>query len=74
MLLSISHITVYRYSEPVLLGPHRLMVRPLEAHDVQIRKSSLLITPKHNIRWIHDVFGNSIALVDFLENTTEMRV
>lgn len=74
MLLSISHITVYRYSEPVLLGPHRLMVRPLEAHDVQIRKSSLLITPKHNIRWIHDVFGNSIALVDFLENATEMRV
>lgn len=74
MLLSISHTTVYRYSDPVFLGPHRLMVRPLEAHDVQIRSSNLLITPRHNIRWIHDVFGNSIALVDFLENAAELRV
>lgn len=74
VLLSISHITVYRYSEPVSLGPHRLMVRPLEGHDVQIRSSTLQISPENRVRWIHDVFGNSIALVDFLAPAAELRV
>lgn len=74
MLLSISHITVYRYSELVSPTTHRLMVRPLEGHDVQIRSSTLNITPAHRIRWIHDVFGNSIALVDFLAPCHELRI
>jgi transglutaminase-like putative cysteine protease len=74
MLLSISHITVYRYSQPVRLGAHRLMVRPLEGHDVQIRSSTLRIAPAYRLRWIQDIFGNSIALVDFLEPASEMRV
>lgn len=74
MLLSISHVTVYRYSEPVRLGAHRLMVRPLEGHDVQIRSSTLQISPAYRLRWIQDVFGNSIALVDFQEMANEMRV
>lgn len=74
MLVSISHVTVYRYSELVQLGTHRLIIRPLEGHDVQIRSSSLRITPAHSIRWLHDVFGNSIALVDFNELANELRV
>src|SRR6266404_4881996 len=74
MLLSIEHITVYRYSRPVEFGTHRLLVRPLEGHDVQIRSSSLLIEPAHRVRWIHDIFDNSIALADFKEASTKLRV
>lgn len=50
------------------------MVRPLEGHDVQIRSSTLKISPTARVRWIHDVFGNSIALADFLEPAAELRV
>jgi transglutaminase-like putative cysteine protease len=74
MLLNIEHTTVYRYTRPVQFGTHRVLVRPLEGHDVQIRSSSLLIEPVHRIRWIHDIFDNSIALVDFTELADELRV
>lgn len=74
MLLSVAHSTVYHYSQPVRLGTHRLMVRPLEGHDVQIRTSWLEIEPAHEIRWIRDVFGNSLALVDFRAAADYIRI
>ncbi|HSH92831.1 MAG TPA: transglutaminase family protein [Roseimicrobium sp.] len=74
MLLNIEHITLYRYSAPVQLGTHRLMLRPLEGHDVQIRSATLSIQPESRIRWLHDIFGNSIAVVDFLKPATELRI
>ena len=74
MNLSIRHHTVYRYARPVTLGAHRLLIRPLEGHDVQIRSSSLSIEPAHQLRWIHDIFDNSIALVDFTEPADQMRI
>lgn len=74
MILQIRHQTIYRYARPVKFGPHRLVIRPLEGHDVQIRSSGLTLAPAHRIRWVHDVFDNSIALVDFLEPSQEMNV
>jgi transglutaminase-like putative cysteine protease len=74
MLLSIEHTTRYRYARPVKFGPHRLMVRAIEGHDVQIRKSGLTISVPHRMRWLCDVFGNSVAAVDFLEPAGELRV
>ena len=74
MLLSIEHSTVYRYTRPVRFTTHRLLVRPLEGHDIKIRSSSLVIEPAHHIRWIHDIFDNSIALVDFDEPANQLRV
>jgi len=74
MLLEISHHTLYRYSQPVSFSPHRLMVRPMEGHDVQIRSSILRLQPAHRLRWLHDVFDNSIAIADFTEPAAELRV
>jgi hypothetical protein len=31
-LLTVRHVTIYRYSEPVGLGEHRMMFRPRESH------------------------------------------
>ena len=45
MLPGIEHTTIYNYSVPVQLGPHRLMLRPVDGHDVQIRSSGLAIQP-----------------------------
>jgi transglutaminase-like putative cysteine protease len=67
MKIRIQHRTTYSYSQPVTFGPHRIMVRPREGHDLHIETSVLDITPAHTIRWMRDVNGNSIAKVDFTE-------
>lgn len=74
MLLRIEHTTAYEYQAAVRLGTHRLMVRPMEGHNVQVRSSVLEIEPEYRIRWINDVFGNSIALVDFNQPTDRCRI
>jgi hypothetical protein len=44
-LLTVRHLTVYRYSEPVELGEHRMMFRPRESHDLRLVNTRLTITP-----------------------------
>jgi transglutaminase-like putative cysteine protease len=73
-LLTVHHLTVYRYSEPVGLGEHRMMFRPREGHDLRLLQSKLEITPAPaNLRWIHDVFDNSVAVATFDGETSELR-
>lgn len=74
MLLSIEHTTHYRYAQPVTFGLHKLMIRAIEGHDVQIRRSGLTISVPHSIRWLHDISGNSLADVDFLEPASELQI
>jgi transglutaminase-like putative cysteine protease len=74
MKIRIQHQTTYRYAEMVTFGPHRMMLRPREGHDIHIERSVLDIFPVHYIRWIRDVYGNSIALVEFNAPSSELRV
>ena len=72
--LTVRHLTVYRYSEPVGLGEHRMMFRPRESHDLKLLKSSLDITPAPaTLRWLHDVFDNSVTIALFEGSTCELR-
>jgi len=65
-LLTVRHLTVYRYSEPVGLGEHRMMFRPRESHDLRLLKTQLAIVPQPaSLRWLHDVFDNSVAIATF---------
>jgi hypothetical protein len=73
-ILDVRHTTVYRYSRPVRLGDHRLMLRPRDSHDLRLIQTNLNLSPSASIRWIHDVFGNSIAIASFTEATTELRI
>src|SRR5258708_24298838 len=68
--LEIVHRTRYDYSTPVTLGEHRLMFRPRDSHDLRLLQTRLTIEPAALVRWIHDPFGNSIALAQF-EGTTQ---
>ena len=62
-VLHITHKTTYVYSKPVEFGEHRLMSRPRDSHDLRLLETTLVIDPPATaIRWIHDVFGNSIAI------------
>jgi transglutaminase-like putative cysteine protease len=73
-LLTVRHLTVYRYSEAVGLGEHRMMFRPRESHDLRLLKTKLEITPAPaSLRWIHDVFDNSVAVATFDGETSELR-
>jgi transglutaminase-like putative cysteine protease len=67
-LLKIHHKTVYRYSHPVAFGEHRIMLSPRDSHDLRVVESDLRIEPRPmSLRWIHDVFGNSVAIAVFDE-------
>ncbi len=63
--LRIIHATKYCYHEPVRLGPHRAMVRPREGYDLHITGSRLEIQPQAEVRWVRDIYGNSIAIITF---------
>jgi transglutaminase-like putative cysteine protease len=72
-LLTVSHTTVYRYRQPVRFGEHRLMFRPRDSHDLRLVNASLTISPKAEVRWMHDVFSNSIAIASFADTAEELR-
>jgi transglutaminase-like putative cysteine protease len=72
-ILTVHHLTTYRYSEPVELGEHRMMFRPRASHDLRLLSSSLEITPRPaDLRWLHDAFDNSVAVTVFEGLTTEV--
>ena len=74
MPFTVRHLTVYRYSEPVGLGEHRMMFRPRESHDLRLLEARLDINPRPTrLRWLHDVFDNSIAIATFDGSTAELR-
>src|ERR1700690_4154645 len=72
--LRITHETLYRYHRSVRFGPHRLVLRPREGHDLQVERMTLTIEPEHRLEWSRDVFGNSVAVVDFLQEATDLRI
>jgi len=73
-VLDVRHTTVYRYSRKVRLGDHRLMLRPRDSHDLRLIHTSLNFSPSATLRWLHDVFGNSIAIASFAEAAAELRI
>jgi hypothetical protein len=62
----VRHITTYRYKREIRLGRHQLMARPRDSFDQRLINFLLDITPKPSeVRWLHDVFGNCVAHVEF---------
>lgn len=65
-LLTIRHTTEYAYRQPVSFGEHRIMMRPRESFDQRLVKAELHISPHPcELRWLHDVLGNSVAVALF---------
>ncbi|MGE0287562.1 MAG: transglutaminase N-terminal domain-containing protein [Bradyrhizobium sp.] len=72
-ILTINHKTEYRYARPVAFGEHRIMLRPRPGHDLHVLSTRLEIEPKPmRLRWIHDVFGNSVAIATFDERADRL--
>jgi transglutaminase-like putative cysteine protease len=72
-ILSVLHVTVYRYRVPVGFGDHRMMFRPRDGYDQKVLEEALTIVPEPTqIRWLHDVFGNFVAVASFNARATEL--
>lgn len=65
MHLRIRHATTYRYGQPVEFGPHRLMLRPRDSFDLRVVDTALTISPAAQLRWLHDAYGNPVAIAEF---------
>jgi transglutaminase-like putative cysteine protease len=64
VIYDIVHSTEYRFHRPVSLGTHKLAFRPRDGHDMRVLATSLEVTPhEERVDLVHDVYGNSVALV-----------
>ena len=61
--IRIRHATTYRYDRPVRFGEHRVLFRPREAHDIDVIDATVRVNVDADVRWIHDVHSNSVAIV-----------
>jgi len=74
-IFAVRHITTYLYRRKVHFGEHRLMFRPRDSYDQRLLTESLVTSPAPvAVRWVHDVFGNCVALVRFDTPATELRL
>jgi transglutaminase-like putative cysteine protease len=74
MDLFVRHVTTYSYSVPVSFGPHRLMIRPRDSFDIRILDTQIEITPRASLHWMHDVYGNPIAIATFHEMSDRLEI
>lgn len=65
--LDVVHTTTYRYANPVRFLEHRLISRPRSTHELSLLDTGLSISPPAQLRWLHDVFGNSVVRLTFEE-------
>ncbi|MFB2550025.1 transglutaminase family protein [Ensifer soli] len=63
-IFAVRHLTTYTYRRPVAFGEHRLLFRPRDSYDQRLIDATLIVSPRPEpVRWVHDVFGNCVALV-----------
>jgi transglutaminase-like putative cysteine protease len=72
-MLSLRHVTRYRYREPVGLGEHRMMFRPRESYDQRLLSCELAIEPTPaRLHYVQDVFGNCVGVASFAGRSREL--
>ena len=73
-IFRVRHITTYAYRQPVGFGEHRVLFRPRDSYDQQLLMADIAVSPTPStLHWIHDVFGNCVAVVNFDQKATELR-
>ena len=65
-IVSIRHLTRYRYRTRVGFGEHRMMLRPLEAFDQRLISYALEISPEpSSLHHLHDLTDACVAVARF---------
>ncbi|MEO6015456.1 MAG: transglutaminase N-terminal domain-containing protein, partial [Devosia sp.] len=72
--LKVHHVTTYTYKRPVGFGEHRILFRPRDSHDQRLLQSHLAVSPEPaDLFWVHDMFGNSVAVANFDDESNTLR-
>jgi transglutaminase-like putative cysteine protease len=72
-ILTVRHVTTYRYKQPVSFGEHRMMLRPRDSYDQRLIEAKLVIDPEPAaLNWMHDPFGNCVAIARFSGRAAEL--
>jgi transglutaminase-like putative cysteine protease len=50
------------------------MLRPRDSHDLRLIDTDLKFSPPASVRWVHDVFGNSVAIASFSRTAAELTI
>jgi YD repeat-containing protein len=69
-----THVTTYRYGQPVAFGPQRLMVRPRDSHADWLVEASLELSQPGDTRWMYDALGNCICWYHPRGEAHELRI
>jgi transglutaminase-like putative cysteine protease len=70
VLLSLRHLTRYRYDRPVALGPHEVRLKPAPVRPTSLAAYDLAVRPApRTTKWYHDAAGNAVARLLFDERT-----
>ncbi len=73
-VLSVRHVTTYRYRCPVGFGEHRMMFWPRDGLGQRLLRQRLLIEPQPaSVRYAHDVFDNIVGYARFDRRARELR-
>ena len=73
-MLSVRHVTTYRYRCPVAFGEHRMMFWPRDGLGQRMLDHALTIDPAPaSIRYAHDVFDNVVGYARFGGRARELR-
>lgn len=73
-VVSIRHLTTYRYRSPVAFGEHRVMYRPLESFDQRVLSATLDVGPEPSLlSHVHEVSGAAVAVVRFDARADRLR-
>jgi transglutaminase-like putative cysteine protease len=73
-ILKVHHVTTYSYRRAVGFGEHRILYRPRDSQDQRLLSAELKIFPEPSeVFWVHDVFGNSVAVANFDGRSDSLR-